>query len=270
MSTLKELFLNIQSIQSTKKITQVMKLIATSKLYIAKQQLNNAAAYINRIENMFTDCYKRDALLQSSANSLGIIISSNKGLCGSFNNRITNLLIDYLKNNSLDRLVCIGNKSFNILKQEHNNIIVHHYNNPHRITFKWVKNIIQELRDRYTFDSCLIFYTLFCNVTTQKPIYEKIFACKTISDKYIVEQKYEPNALGISNSLREQYLHTSLYKALLHNAASEHMSRMLAMDNATRNAQEMLRELRLRYNRLRQALITKSLIEIISGVEVLS
>ena len=268
MSTLKELFVNIQSIQSTKKITQVMKLIATSKLYIAKQRLNNATTYINRIENMFIDCFKRDELLVSSSNSLGIIISSDKGLCSSFNNRVTDLALHYLHNNSLDKLVCIGSKSFNILRKRYPSIAVYHCNNPSRITFRDAKNIIQELRSRYTFDSCLIFYTLFLNITTQRPVYEKVVARKTIDDRYIVEQEYEPTE--ISSVLCEQYLCTSLYKGLLHSAASEHASRMLAMDNATRNTEEILHTLRLRYNRLRQASITKSLIEIISGIEALS
>ena len=213
---------------------------------------------------------------------LCVIMTADRGLCGGFNSNICKKSKEYinnlLKDNREVKIITVGSKSFDQMKRNYGNYIIE------KLTFKnqreikvtdaqKISNKIISMFHKNEFDVCTIFYSKFKSVISQEPIEQQIIPVKNNNnnDKITNDQnyEYEPDQEEILDSLLPKNITTQIFKGLLENAASEQGARMSAMDNATRNAGDLIEKLTINYNRSRQAVITKELIEIISGAETL-
>ena len=215
---------------------------------------------------------------------LCVVITADRGLCGGFNTNICRTAKNYfekiIKEGKTLKIFTVGSKGHDQLKRAYGSYIVEKINFKgfKKITYKEAEEIgskIINLFNENQFDVCKIFYNKFKNVITQIPQAQQIIPIENVKNKKEEEKKsenfyeFEPEENEILNDLLPRNISTQIFKAFLENAASEQGSRMTAMDNATRNAGDLVDQLTITYNRSRQAAITKELIEIISGAESL-
>jgi len=291
MASLDDLKKRISSVKSTQKITKAMKMVAASKLRRAQESAEKGRPYSDKMNNIIlnlsnsiSDKENSPKLLAGSGEDkvhLCIVMTSDRGLCGGFNTNIIKKAKSYfqkiLDGGKILKIITVGSKGYDQLKRTYKDSIIE------KITFKESKyanyfdadkvgKIIIDKFEKKEFDVCTIFYNQFKNVITQIPQEQQIIPLKASeSEKNSSEDNYEfePDEDEILNNLLPKNISTQIFKAMLENSASEQGSRMSAMDNATRNAGEMVDKLTIQYNRSRQAAITKELIEIISGAESL-
>jgi len=291
MATLDDLKKRIVSVKSTQKITKAMKMVAAAKLKRAQENAENGRPYAEKMNNIIlnltsgiSDKENAPRLLFGSGNEkvhLCIVLTSDRGLCGGFNTSIIKKAKAYfekiLNEGKALKIITVGSKGYDQLKRHYKDIIIE------KISFKDSKTInyldaekvgkmIIENFEELEFDVCTIFYNKFKNVITQIPQEQQIIPLKTTEveeDSSEDNYEFEPDEDEILSNLLPKNISTQIFKAMLENSASEQGSRMSAMDNATRNAGEMVDKLTIEYNRSRQAAITKELIEIISGAESL-
>jgi len=293
MPSLDDLKKRISSVKSTQKITKAMKMVAAAKLRRAQENAEKGRPYSKKMNNIIlnlsngiSDKESAPKLLIGTGEEkihLCIVLTSDRGLCGGFNTNIIKKAKLYfqkiLNENKTLKIITVGSKGYDQLKRIYKENIIEN------ISFKDSKNInyfdadkvgkiIIENFEKKEFDVCAIFYNQFKNVITQIPQEQQIIPLKnteknetSLSDKDNYE--FEPEEDEILSNLLPKNISTQIFKAMLENSASEQGSRMTAMDNATRNAGEMVDKLTIQYNRSRQAAITKELIEIISGAESL-
>jgi F-type H+-transporting ATPase subunit gamma len=288
MSTLKQLRLRISGVKSTQKITKAMKMVAASKLIKAQDSCERARPYSNSmykiISGMSSSLDSGEAvspLLNGNGrdeNHLIIVISSDRGLCGGFNGAITKK-VKYLysklgKEGKKVKILCIGKRAFEQLKLTHRAAIIDVINNFSKVTYDDGKDIASKIQSMFynnEFDKCSVVYTEFQNIMKQIVKTKQIIPLSTEgASKNCGAQtyEYEPREDKILNQILPLNLAIQIYYMLLESSASEHGARMTAMDSATNNASDMIQKLTLIYNRSRQAVITKELIEIISSAEV--
>ena len=291
MASLDDLKKRISSVKSTQKITKAMKMVAASKLRRAQENAEKGRPYSDKMNNIIlnlsnsiSDKENSPKLLTGSGDNkvhLCIVMTSDRGLCGGFNTNIIKKAKSYFQKiqdeGKILKIMTVGSKGYDQLKRAYKENIIE------KISFKESKNanyfdadkvgkIIIEKFENNEFDVCTIFYNQFKNVITQIPQEQQIIPLKTEEkDNKSSEENYEfePDEDEILGNLLPKNISTQIFKAMLENSASEQGSRMSAMDNATRNAGEMVDKLTIEYNRSRQAAITKELIEIISGAESL-
>ena len=292
MASLDELKKRISSVKSTQKITKAMKMVAAAKLRRAQESAEKGRPYSDKMNNIIlnlsnniTDIENSPKLLAGTGESkvyLCVVMTSDRGLCGGFNTNIIKKAKSYFQKITSEgktlKIITVGSKGYDQLKRVYKNNIIE------KISFKESKNanyfdadkvgkIIINKFEKKEFDVCTIFYNQFKNVITQIPKEQQIIPLK--SSKRVEENsaqdnyEFEPEEDEILNNLLPKNISTQIFKAMLENSASEQGSRMSAMDNATRNAGDMVDRLTIEYNRSRQAAITKELIEIISGAESL-
>ena len=292
MPSLDDLKKRITSVKSTQKITKAMKMVAAAKLRRAQENAEKGRPYSEKMNNIIlnlsggiSDKESAPKLLIGTGEEkihLCIVMTSDRGLCGGFNSNIIKKAKSYFKkildDNKTLKIITVGSKGYDQLKRTYKDYIIE------KISFKESKNINyfdadkvgKIIIDRFKekeFDVCAIFYNQFKNVITQIPQEQQIIPLKASEEKKdsLSEDNYEfePEEDEILSNLLPKNISTQIFKAMLENSASEQGSRMTAMDNATRNAGEMVDKLTIQYNRSRQAAITKELIEIISGAESL-
>ncbi len=291
MASLDDLKKRISSVKSTQKITKAMKMVAASKLRKAQESAEKGRPYSEKMNNIIlnlsnsiSDKENSPKLLSGSGEDkvhLCVVMTADRGLCGGFNTNIikkAKLHFEKIsKEGKILKIITVGSKGYDQLKRKYKENIIE------KISFKESKNanyfdadkvgkIIIDKFEKKEFDVCTIFYNQFKNVITQIPQEQQIIPLKASeSEKNSSEDNYEfePEEDEILSNLLPQNISTQIFKAMLENSASEQGSRMSAMDNATRNAGEMVDKLTIQYNRSRQAAITKELIEIISGAESL-
>ena len=291
MASLDDLKKRISSVKSTQKITKAMKMVAASKLRRAQESAEKGRPYSDKMNNIIlnlsnsiSDKENSPKLLAGSGEDkvhLSIVMTSDRGLCGGFNTNIIKKAKLYFQKiidaGKTLKIITVGSKGYDQLKRIYKDNIIE------KISFKESKyanyfdadkvgKIIIEKFEKKEFDVCTIFYNQFKNVITQIPQEQQIIPLKsTESEGNSSEDNYEfePEEDEILSNLLPKNISTQIFKAMLENSASEQGSRMSAMDNATRNAGEMVDKLTIQYNRSRQAAITKELIEIISGAESL-
>ena len=291
MASLDDLKKRISSFKSTQIITKAMKMVAASNLRRAQESAEKGRPYSEKMNNIIlnlsnsiSDKENSPKLLVGSGGDkthLCIVMTSDRGLCGGFNTNITKKAKLYfqkiLNEGKTLKIITVGSKGYDQLKRTYKDNIIE------KISFKESKHvnyfdaekvgkIIINRFEKKEFDVCAIFYNQFKNVITQIPQEQQIIPLKTTeSEKNSSEDNYdfEPEEDEILSNLLPKNISTQIFKAMLENSASEQGSRMSAMDNATRNAGEMVDKLTIQYNRSRQAAITKELIEIISGAESL-
>ena len=290
MASLDDLKKRIASVKSTQKITKAMKMVAAAKLRRAQESAERGRPYSEKMNNVIlnlsngiSDKENAPKLLSGTGQEkthLCVVMTSDRGLCGGFNSNIIKKAKSYfvkiLDEGKELKIITVGSKGNDQLKRVYGDKIIEN------ISFKESKNanyfdadkvgkMVIEKFNAGEFDICTIFYNQFKNVITQIPQAQQIIPLNNEGEDNSSEESYEfePDEDEILSNLLPKNISTQIFKAMLENSASEQGSRMSAMDNATRNAGEMVDKLTIEYNRSRQAAITKELIEIISGAESL-
>ncbi len=292
MPSLDDLKKRIKSVKSTQKITKAMKMVAAAKLRKAQENAEKGRPYSKKMQNIIlnltrsiSDPNNAPKLLSGTGNDktyLCVVLTADRGLCGGFNTNICKLaktrfkkILNEQKNL---KIITVGSKGFDQIKREYGKYVVKKYSfkEKKQISFKeadTVGNEIIRLFNQNEFDKCILFFNNFKNVITQIPQAQQIIPVDNKSseskEENFLPYEFEPDEDEILEDLLPKNISTQVFKAFLENAASEQGSRMTAMDNATRNAGDLVDKLTINYNRSRQASITKELIEIISGAESL-
>ncbi|MFK8034542.1 MAG: F0F1 ATP synthase subunit gamma [Hyphomicrobiales bacterium] len=293
MPSLKDLKNRIASVKATQKITKAMQMVAAAKLRRAQMAAESARPYAERMDavlaNISTAMAGRDdapRLMSGTGDDkthLLVVCTAERGLCGGFNSSISRLARVHIRElNAAGKTVnilCVGKKGYDALKREFASQIIdvvdlREYKN---IGFENAQSIGKDIISKFDadeFDICTLFFSRFQSVMTQIPTAQQIIPAPApeLADGDVEDDSvydYEPSEEEILGDLLPRNLSVQVFRALLENAASEQGARMSAMDNATRNAGEMIDKLTMSYNRQRQAQITKELIEIISGAEAL-
>ena len=293
MPSLKDLRNRITSVKSTQKITKAMKMVAAAKLRKAQENAEKGRAYsekmnqiINNLKSSITDASSTPKLLAGTGKSdvhLCLVMTADRGLCGGFNTNIVKKAREHfnqvINSNQKLKIITVGSKGSDQLRRNFKDYIVEKisYKNLKTISVNEASELTSKIITMFNnneFDVCTIFYNKFKSVISQEPQAQQIIPVESSDTKEIEETndtqyEFEPDENEILEHLLPQNITTQIFKAFLENAASEQGSRMSAMDNATRNAGDLIDKLTINYNRSRQAVITKELIEIISGAESL-
>jgi F-type H+-transporting ATPase subunit gamma len=290
MPSLDDLKKRIKSVKSTQKITKAMKMVAAAKLRRAQESAEKGRPFSEKMNNVIlnlsSSIYDKDSASKflvgtgKDTTHLCVVITADRGLCGGFNTNICRKAKNYfekiLKEGKILKIFTVGSKGHDQLKRLYGKYIIEKMNfkGLKKITYKEAEDtgkIIIKLFNESQFDVCKIFYNRFKNVITQIPQEQQIVPIEKQKEVKVSDNFYEfePEENEILEDLLPRNISTQIFKAFLENAASEQGSRMTAMDNATRNAEDLVDKLTINYNRTRQAAITKELIEIISGAESL-
>lgn len=292
MASLKELRNRIASVQATQKITRAMQMVAASKLRRAQEAAEAARPYADRMGAVLgnlaasiNDAETAPKLLAGTGSDkrhLLIVATAERGLCGGFNSSIARLAREdaqkLMAAGKQVQILCVGRKGYDVLKRYFDKELLDpvSYQGLKSIGFDQAQEVASRVLadfDADSFDMCTLYYSKFENVISQVPtglqIIPASFDDSETPDLGGAAYDYEPEENDILDALLPRNIAVQILRALLENAASEQGARMTAMDNATRNAGEMIDSLSITYNRSRQAQITKELIEIISGAEAL-
>ena len=291
MASLDDLKKRISSVKSTQKITKAMKMVAAAKLKRAQESAEKGRPYSQKMNNVIlnlssgiSDKDNAPKLLSGTGKEqihLCVVMTSDRGLCGGFNANIIKKAKSYFSKIVSEgkelKIITVGSKGNDQLKRTFGDKIIENisFKNSKNANYfdaeKVGKSIIEKF-EKEEFDICTIFYNQFKNVITQIPQSQQIIPLNVENDNQnnlVDSYEFEPDEDEILSNLLPKNISTQIFKAMLENSASEQGARMSAMDNATRNAGEMVDKLTIEYNRSRQAAITKELIEIISGAESL-
>ena len=294
MPSLKDLRNRIASVKATQKITKAMQMVAAAKLRRAQEAAEAARPYSERMGSVLANITQAiggggdaPALMTGTGKDdvhLLVVCTAERGLCGGFNSQIARLARDHIRKLLADgkqvKIICVGKKGFDILRRDYASMILE------RVDLREVKTLgfvnadaiarkIIHLFNEGGFDICTLFYSQFKSVISQIPTAQQIIpaaqasATAETSNGATSVYEYEPEPGEILSDLIPRNIAVQIFRALLENAAGEMGAKMSAMDNATRNAGDMINKLSITYNRQRQAQITKELIEIISGAEAL-
>jgi F-type H+-transporting ATPase subunit gamma len=294
MASLKDMRTRIASVKATRKITKAMQMVAAAKLRRAQEAATAARPYAQRMDRVLANLNSRvtnkdgaSPLLVGTGSDqvqLMVVMTAERGLCGGFNGNIAKMARAEAQRLTREgktvKILCVGKKGADALRREFGKNIID------RVDLKAVKNISFENADGIAqkvitmfqakeFDVCSMYYSEFKSVIAQKPTILQLIPVKLPEEGAAAKatsnavNEYEPSEEEILDVLLTRNIATQIYRGLLENAASEQGARMSAMDSATRNAGDMINKLTIKYNRQRQANITKELIEIISGAEAL-
>ena len=288
MASLKDLKTRINSVKSTQKITAAMKMVAAAKLRRAQEAAESGRPYANRMRRVAAnlaakaDVNSAPALLVGNgklATHLLVVISADRGLCGGFNGSITRQTraeVTRLQDEGITvKLLMVGRKSADALRREYGKQFIDSFEGIQgtTVSFSDAASLGDTIRTGFEagdYDVCTMIYNKFVNAITQEITLTQLIPAEINADDdrdASINYEYEPEEEELLDSLLPRILSTQLYSALLESSAAELAARMTAMDNATRNAGDLIDRLTLVYNRTRQAAITSELIEIISGAE---
>lgn len=308
MPSLRDYRDKIKSVKSTKKITSAMKMVAASKLRRAQEHAQAAQPYAQAMSDMLARVAKNVIINASSSRLLVgtgednkhliVVVSADRGLCGGFNSNLARSVAQKIlrleSEGKTVGLVFVGRKARDVLKSMHGSKIWESFigmTAKNKVEFVDANEVTNFILDKFAageYDKCHLAYNSFVSVLSQKPTMQQIIPFdieaavatdSALKDKTKTDEPketgpvspyaFEPEEEKILSALLPRNIGVQIYSAMLDSAAGEHAARMTAMDNATRNAGEMINDLSLQYNRARQAHITKELIEIISGAEAL-
>ncbi len=293
MPSLKALKTRITSVKSTQKITKAMKMVAAAKLRRAQTAAEAARPYAERMESVVKSVVSRVAIGPESPKLLGgtgkdqahllIVCTSDRGLAGGFNSNIVRAARrkaeTLIAEGKQVYFYLVGRKGRAVIQRLYPKQIIHQHDTStiKQVSFADAQEIAADVIDRYLTDGIDVvhlFYAKFQSALVQEPVGQQIIPVPTVEADETkggstAAVEYEPDQDEILTALLPRNVAVQIFRALLENAASEQGSRMTAMDNATRNAGDMINRLTIQYNRTRQAAITKELIEIISGAEAL-
>jgi F-type H+-transporting ATPase subunit gamma len=296
MPSLKDLRNRIASVRATQKITRAMQMVAAAKLRRAQEAAEAARPYAERMDTVLARLGARiDASQGASPLLVGtgsdnthllVVATAERGLCGGFNANISRLARQdasrLIRDGKTVKILCVGRKGRDMLRRDYGNLIIDliDLRGVRQLGFENAREIaarVLEMFEAGEFDVCTLYFSRFKSVLAQEPTALQLVPASLPEAEQGGQQEvdtravyeYEPDEEEILRDLLPLNVATQIFRGLLENAASEQGARMTAMDNATRNAGEMIDKLTLNYNRSRQAQITKELIEIVSGAEAL-
>jgi len=292
MPSLKDLKNRIESVKNTRKITKAMQMVAAAKLRRAQDLAEASRPYTERFNSVLGALASANAagsggpqLLVGTGKDqthLLVVMTAERGLCGGFNSNIAKLAkshaLKLLEQGKTVKILTVGKKGRDVVKRDLGKHFVDHIDLSEikSIRYTDAQAISKSILERFTageFDIATLFYSKFVNVVTQIPTAQQVIPASFDDDEGTktesLNYEYEPTEEEILADLLPRGVGTQIFAALLENGASEQGARMSAMDNATRNAGDMIDKLTIQYNRSRQAVITNELIEIISGAEAL-
>jgi F-type H+-transporting ATPase subunit gamma len=289
MATLREIRQRITGIKNTQKITKAMKMVAAARLRRAQEAIVSTRPYARKMGELLRHLVtKVDVSLnpllvgREKKNVLLVVVTADRGLCGSFNSNIIKATIQHVRTqrNVTLKLLTIGRKGSDYFGKRPYSVIAKRVGLFNALDFSQARGIVQEITDGYLkgdFDAVEVIYNEFKSVIQQRIVIEhllpippeEIQAVKTLRSLSQVDYIYEPSSVEIVNALVPRHLNFQMWRILLESNAAEQGARMTAMDNATENARELIRDLTLKFNNARQAAITKELLEIVSGAEAL-
>jgi F-type H+-transporting ATPase subunit gamma len=292
VATLKTLKMRIASVKSTQKITRAMKMVAAAKLRRAQMAAEAARPFADRMAAVVTSIVSKVTIGPESPKLLAgtgsdqthllIVCTSDRGLAGGFNSNILRAARreadDLIRQGKTVYFYLVGRKGKAVISRLYPKRIIHHHDTSQikQMSFAEAEKIAKDVIDRYLtngIDVVTLFYAKFRSALVQEAVGQQLIpvpqAEETGAPASLAAVEYEPDQDEILAALLPRNVAVQIFRALLENTASEEGSRMTAMDNATRNAGDMINRLAIQYNRTRQAAITKELIEIISGAEAL-
>jgi len=290
MPTLRDIRKRLKAIQSTKKITAAMKMVAAAKMRKVQDRMLNFRPYASRMQTVLSDLARVSEreinpllYLRPRKTVEVIILTSDKGLCGAFNTNILRAAANYINSLKKDGVEVsvnvVGRKARDYFRRRSVPMRKQWLGLSGRITYANAQEIASDLSENYineTFDEVIVIYNEFKSMITQKVTSMKLLPLGSITGEG--EQKeaamtadylYEPTRAAIFEKLLPKYIEIQIYRALLESSAAEEASRMTAMENATKNCSEMITKVTLLANKVRQAGITKDLMDIVGGVEAL-
>ena len=292
MPNLKEVRNRITSVNSTRQITSAMKMVSAAKLKKAQDAITQMRPYAEKLSeilsNLSTTLDASEGVYAAQRDEKKVLIvavTSNRGLCGAFNANINKSILKAINGEFAGKevdVLSVGKKAFDVFKKTENLIsndnLQQHYNEIFdQLDFEHAAEIAQQIMDSYAnedYDRVVVVYNKFKNAAVQEVIFEQFLPIVPPSEEEAstseVDYLFEPSRQEILDSIIPKSLKTQFYKALLDSYASEHGARMTAMHKATDNAGELLKELKLSYNKARQAAITNEILEIVSGAEALN
>ena len=295
MANLRELKRRIGGVKNTAKITQAMKMVSAAKLKRGQRAIESARPYVLKLQEILAnviagigDDYHNPLLTEREVKNIAIVIvGSDKGLCGSFNANIFKMVNLFIKNDvSVNyptaniQLISVGNKTVSKFSKTKLNVTENFKDIFGKLEFSSAQNIIKTFENKFIngeVDKVFVIYNEFINVIRQEvrveqllPINPKVLTEDNSKPSSRVSYIFEPNEKEIMDVLLPKLLNISLWRTLLESNAAENASRMMAMDNATTNANDLVSELNLKYNKERQAAITTEMLEIVGGAEALN
>lgn len=287
MATLREVKKRIRTVKSTKRITNAMEMVAAAKLRRAQRMVEQTRPYANKMALMLSNLAagSTDDIthpyfdIREPKNKTLVVITSDRGLCGSFNSNVVRRGVNWLRENALPagEIVTVGKKGNDILKRRQWNVAGNYTDWIGTLDYSKTQELVNFLTDRFLqgeTDEINLVYTQYISTVKYKVVVEPYLPLvkpKTGEESGMrTEYIFEPSPEGIYTALMPRYALTKMVSALVDSFAAEHGSRMMAMGNATTNAGDMIDDLSLLYNKTRQAQITKELLEVVSGADALS
>jgi F-type H+-transporting ATPase subunit gamma len=288
MAGSKEIRTKIKSVENTRKITKAMEMVAASKMRKAQDRMRASRPYAEKIRNVAAHLsfanpeYKHPYLIKREiVKNVGlIVVSSDKGLCGGLNTNMLRLSVNQMKNWESEgksiAVSAIGNKGFSFMNRVGANVKSHITglgDVPHLETLIGTIKVMLDMYEAGEIDQLYISYTKFINTMKQEPVMEQLLPLsgeQLGSPKGHWDYIYEPEAKPVVDQLMTRYIESLVYNAVAENMASEQSSRMVAMKSASDNAKEVIGDLKLVYNKARQAAITKEISEIVGGAAAVS
>ncbi len=289
MPSLKQIKRRISSVNNTKQITRAMKMVSAAKLRRAQESMMAARPYSDRLRDLIrdlaarTDRNKHPLLAEREPKHVGVVVvTSDRGLAGSFNMNVNRRALNLIKELEQDaedvRLIAVGRNSYNFFRKLGYDFIQHHIGLSKDFSFGKVLSIGDAVRTEYIkgftidegLDRVYLVYNEFKNVIQQEIVVEQLFPIVPelkSDEKYPVDNLYEPSEPDVLDSILPRYANVMLWRVLLESFAAEHAARMNAMENATKNAGELIDRLTLQYNKARQAAITNEILEVVAGAE---
>ncbi|MEM7620321.1 MAG: F0F1 ATP synthase subunit gamma [Pseudomonadota bacterium] len=301
MPSLKDLRSRISSVKATQKITKAMQMVAAAKLRRAQEAAESARPFAERMEKVLTNLNMRVTSRENASPLLVgtgkddvhllVVATAERGLCGGFNTNIARFAREHalklMAEEKSVKILCVGKKGYDVLKNQFKDLISEVVDLKHikKLNYDVAQGVAKKILtsfEKQEFDVCTLFFSEFQSIISQVPTPLQLIPANFSDAKEVdsdpkgqattvggaeASYEFEPGEEEILTDLLPRNIATQIFRALLENAASEQGARMSAMDNATRNAGDMIGDLTLKYNRTRQAMITKELIEIVSGAE---
>ncbi|MDP8220800.1 MAG: ATP synthase F1 subunit gamma [Candidatus Stygibacter frigidus] len=281
MGNIRDIKTRIDSIRNTRQITNAMKMVASAKLRKAQKGIINARPYADNINRMLaTIKFKTKETHQkifiqpkSDAKTALVVVTADRGLCGSFNSFVIKAAIQYMNDHPKTDLFCIGKKGFDIFKKKDVKMIKSYTGLFNEMNFNVSIEIANDLKQHFfmnKYDHIEVIYNEFKNIMQQNVIHKQVLPIPDVEELEgvsLLDFLYEPDEDEVIEELTNKYINVEIWRILLESSAAEQAARMTAMDNATDNATDLIESLTLNYNMVRQAAITNEIIEIASGAE---
>ena len=287
MANLKDIRDQIKSVKSIQKVTKAMKMVAAAKMRRAQENMEHARPYTSKLNNMLNSLIPeidRSMLPELESrekidHKLFVVITADRGMAGAFNSNVIRIAQKAIDKFGKDKssLICIGKKSFGHFKMRNYNIIENYIDFWSALSFQEAIDIGENIISHFVngkADEVQVVYNEFINIGKQEVQLEKFlpltYEVQDESSSRYIDRIFEPSKEHVVKAMVPKYLNTQVWQYLLESFSSEQAARMLAMENATSNARDMIKDLTLKFNKARQSAITTEMLEIVSGAEALS